>query len=91
MIIKEFFRKREDGVNLCRIYSDQGHYIKKLGTSEIYEEVIDVEDAPFKYMETFNRIKTVETTEDVQPEVAIENPDQEVTEEEIAKAFAEVF
>ena len=48
MIIKEFFRTREDGVKLCRLYSDLGVYIKKVGTSEIYEEVFDVENAPFK-------------------------------------------
>ena len=90
MIIKEFFRTREDGVKLCRLYSDRGVYIKKVGTSEIYDEVIDIENAPFKYIETYNKIKGKE--ESTNSEVSeVEDGDLELTEQEIATAFAEVF
>lgn len=52
MIIKEFYRTREDGVELYRSYSDKGVCIRKIGTEEIYDEAIDVENAPYKYEET---------------------------------------
>ena len=52
MIVKEFYETRYDGVNLYRTYSDTNHYIHKVGTSEIYEEAIDVESAPYVYEET---------------------------------------
>ena len=52
MVIKEFYRTREDGVRLYRSYSDQNLYIKKIGTDEVYAEAIDVESAPYEYEET---------------------------------------
>lgn len=52
MIVKEFYRTREDGVNLYRTYSTDGFAIHKVGTDEIYDEAIDVESAPFIYEET---------------------------------------
>ena len=52
MIIKEFYLKRNDGVNLYRTYSDENYYIKKTGTDEVYSEAIDVETATFEYEET---------------------------------------
>ena len=52
MIITEFYRTREDGVNLYRSYSDKGLQIHKVGTDEIYGEAVDVEDARFEYEET---------------------------------------
>lgn len=52
MIVKEFFRQRQDGVNLWKTYSDAGVYIQKVGTKEVYGEAIDVEDCPFTYEET---------------------------------------
>lgn len=51
MIVKEFYRKREDGVSLYRTYSDEGRMVCKVGTNEAYEEAIDVENAPFEYVE----------------------------------------
>ena len=51
-IVKEFFRTREDGVNLYRTHSDQNRMIQKVGTDEIYSEAVDVEGAPFEYIET---------------------------------------
>lgn len=52
MIVKDFFRVREDGVLLYRTYSDEGFYIRKVGTDEVYSEAIDVENAPYEYEET---------------------------------------
>lgn len=58
MIIKEFYRTREDGVRLYKSYSDKNLYIKKVGTEEVYSEAIDVENAPFEYVETDKEIET---------------------------------
>lgn len=53
MAIKtEFYRTREDGVNLYRTYSDEGFYIVQNETGVEYEEAIDVENAPYTYSET---------------------------------------
>lgn len=52
MIQKEFYRQRQDGVNLYRTYSDSNKYIKKVGTTEVYSEAIDIENAPYEYEET---------------------------------------
>ena len=57
MIKKEFYRIREDGVNLYKSYSDEGYYIQKVGTDEVYAEAIDVETAPYEYMETGEKIE----------------------------------
>jgi len=52
MLKKEFYITREDGVNLYKNYSDLKLKIKKIGTNEIYDEAIDVENANFEYEET---------------------------------------
>ena len=52
MIIKEFYMTRTDGVNLYRTYSNKGLQIHKIGTDEIYDEAVDVENAPYTYEET---------------------------------------
>lgn len=52
MIKKEFYRTRKDGVNLYRVYSTENFYIRQIETNEIYDEVVDVEDAPYEYEET---------------------------------------
>ncbi len=52
MIVREYYRTREDGVNLYRTYSDAGYYIKQKPTGVIYAEAIDVESAPYTYEET---------------------------------------
>ncbi|MBQ9731177.1 MAG: hypothetical protein IJV94_03660 [Bacilli bacterium] len=56
-IIKEFYKTRNDGVNLYKTYSDEDYLIKKIGTEEIYNEAIDIENAPYKYEETEEKIK----------------------------------
>jgi hypothetical protein len=52
MIIPKFYRTREDGVNLYVHYSNEGVKIRKVGTDEVYDEAIDIENAPFVYEET---------------------------------------
>ena len=60
MIKKEFFRTREDGVKLYRNYSDEGFYIIQNETNIKYDEAIDVEDAPYTYSESDEKIETEE-------------------------------
>lgn len=63
MAIKtEFYRTREDGVNLYRTYSDEGYYIKQNETGAEYSEAIDVEGAPYTYSETDKPIEETEET-----------------------------
>ena len=57
MIVREFHETRFDGVNLYRTYSDINHYIRKVGTEEVYSEAVDVEDAPYTYEETDKEIE----------------------------------
>ena len=52
MIVREFYKTRKDGVNLYKTYSDQELKIQKVGIDEIYSSAIDVEGAPFEYIET---------------------------------------
>ena len=52
MIVREFYATRNDGVNLFRTYSDEGFYILQNETQIEYSEAIDVEGAPYTYMET---------------------------------------
>ena len=58
MIIKEFYKTRNDGVNLYRSYSDQNFQIHKIGTDEIYDEAIDLENAPYTYEETDIKVES---------------------------------
>ena len=57
MIVREFYKIREDGINLYKTYSDEGFKIQKLGTDEIYTTAIDVENAPYVYIETNEKPK----------------------------------
>lgn len=61
-IIKEFYKKREDGVNLYRTYSDIFYKIKKIGTEEIYDEAVDIEDSDFQYEETEELLEEMSET-----------------------------
>lgn len=63
MIIKELHRKRADGVKLYRTYSDQGLKIKQVETGAIPKngQAIDVEGAPFTYVETEEKIEQLLT------------------------------
>ena len=52
MVIKEFYAKRTDGVNLYITKSTKGLKIRKVGTNEIYDEAVDIEYSNYQYEET---------------------------------------
>ena len=62
MIIREYFKSRSDGVNLYRTYSDNNKMILQVETGVEYDVAIDVEFAPYTYVETD---KDIESEEDV--------------------------
>lgn len=57
MIKRELYIQREDGVNLYRTYSDEGYKIKQVETCVVYDDAIDVENAPYTYVETDIKIE----------------------------------
>ena len=63
MIIKEFYKKRSDGVNLYRTYSDSNLMIRQIETGNVYAEAIDVENAAYTYEETGMSIDADELTD----------------------------
>ena len=63
MIKKEFYKTRKDGVNLYKTYSDNNYRIKQKETGNIYDEAIDVENAPYTYEETNIKINDEEGNE----------------------------
>lgn len=60
MIVREYYKTRKDGVSLYRTYSDEQFMIHKIGTEEYYAEAIDVENAPYEYEETTEKIDVPE-------------------------------
>lgn len=50
MIVREFYKTRNDGVNLYRTYSDEGHTLIRNDGAE-FDEAIDVETADYIYTE----------------------------------------
>ena len=58
-IVKEFYKTRTDGVKLYRTYSDEEYKIKQLETGNVYDDAIDVENAPYTYEETEEKIEVV--------------------------------
>lgn len=64
MIQKEYYATREDGVRLYRIYSDTDHKMLQKPTMVIYDEAIDVEDAPYTYEETSDIIEKPQNPEE---------------------------
>jgi hypothetical protein len=51
-LVRELYMTRKDGVRLFKTYSNENKYIKQLPTGIIYNEAIDVENAPYTYEET---------------------------------------
>lgn len=60
MIKTEYYATRKDGIKLKRTYSDNGKVIRKIGTTEYYDEAIDVEGANYTYIETDKFIENKE-------------------------------
>ena len=52
MLVREFYKTREDGKKLYRSYSDGNYKIRQIETDILYDDAIDVEDANFEYEET---------------------------------------
>ena len=52
MIVKKFYKEREDGTELYVTYSDKNVMIQKVGTEEVYEAAVDVEGTAYEYTET---------------------------------------
>lgn len=67
-IVTELFRTRNDGVNLYRTYSDEDKQILQVETGIVYDEAIDVEGAPYTYVEYEEPVDT-DDPEDTNPEV----------------------
>lgn len=65
MLVREYYRTREDGVRLYRTYSDINHYIYQVETGAIYEEAVDVESADYTYEETDDTIVDTPPPSDV--------------------------
>ena len=63
MVIKEFFMTRTDDVNLYRNYSDEGKRIIQNETGIVYDEAVDVENAPYTYTESEELIEESEIFE----------------------------
>jgi len=63
MIVKEFFKTRNDGVKLYRTYSNEGFKIKQIETDTIYDEAIDIETSNYTYEETEELIEQEELDE----------------------------
>ena len=63
MIMKEFYKKRSDGINLYRTYSDSRLMIRQVETGDVYTEAIDVENASYTYEETGMSIDADELTD----------------------------
>lgn len=65
MIVREFYKTREDGVNLYKTYSDENYKIRQIETGAIYDEAIDVENAEYTYEETEEKIEISEEMEEM--------------------------
>lgn len=52
MLQREYYKTRTDGVKLFRTYSDINNLILQVETNELYDEAIDIETAPYTYVET---------------------------------------
>ena len=58
MLVREYYMTRKDGIKLYKTYSDKGNYILQVQTNIEYGEAIDVENAPYTYIETDKPLET---------------------------------
>ena len=61
MIVKELYGTTSTGKKLYRTYSNENKYILQQPTNIKYEEAIDVENAPYTYIETQEVIEDEQT------------------------------
>lgn len=59
MIKREFYKTRNDGVNLFRTYSDAEKKIIR-NDGVVYDEAIDVENCPYTYTESEEDIEVID-------------------------------
>lgn len=96
MIVKELFKTRADGVNLFRTYSDEGKQILQVETGVVYEEAIDVENAPYTYIEYEepdepDEPEISDDPEDINPEVKDDEDESVIlTRAELTNKVAEL-
>ena len=64
MVKTEFYRVREDGVNLYKTYSDNNMMIRQDQTGTLYEEAIDIENRGYTYTETDTPVPSEEITDE---------------------------
>ena len=63
MIITEFYETRPDGVNLYKTYSDIGMRIIQKPTNITYDSAIDIENSPYTYVESDEKIPSYDDEE----------------------------
>lgn len=56
-VVRVYYNTRKDGTRLYKSYSDKGETIRKVGTTEVYSEAIDIEGAQYFYVETGEKIE----------------------------------
>lgn len=49
-----------NGKEFKKTYSDEGYYIQKKGTEQVYSEAIDIPSAKYEYEETDKKIEQQE-------------------------------
>ena len=49
-----------NGKEFKKTYSDEGYYIQKKGTKQVYSEAIDIPSAKYEYEETDKKIEKQE-------------------------------
>ena len=60
MVVREYYDTLENGVKLFRYHSDSGVKIRQIETGFVYDEAIDIENAPYTYEETDELIEEEE-------------------------------
>lgn len=60
MVVREYYDTLENGVKLFRHHSDSGVKIRQIETGVVYDEAIDIENAPYTYEETEELIEVEE-------------------------------
>ena len=66
MIKKEYFKTREDGVELYRTYSDTDHLIKKVADGNVYGDAIDIsESEEYEEVEGYIELEGPDTYEEI--------------------------
>ena len=82
MIQKEFYKTREDGIDLYQRKSDKDVKLLQVETGRMYDDPVDIEPCPYTYEETDIPIDsqpeelTVEDTLTMLNELGVDTDDQ---------------